>query len=692
MSAISDSERLARPRIGSRRREAGPLAGLRRRWNEAEPLVAPPREAWPLALRRIRVIGFAVLGIELVALCWWGALLAHRFALTADFATYGNALFQISHGTLLPVDSITGGSVLKGAFELILWPLAAVQAIWPHPVTLKLLAALAMVGAQGLALAWICDIAAVRATRERLTTAASVGLVGLGVVLLVANPWNAYSLSFDFHPEPFMVLALVGTARDLFRDRRTAWIWALLLCACSAVGATYLVAIGIGAAATGRYRLRRGLSMALFGLAWLLLVSALHAESYNSGVFLPLVDGTQKFSLHGAQSSSFDVVKAVVEHPGRAWSLFWPNHTNIWAALSSPGLVGVLWPPALLVSLLQSFETGFIPVKAGFSNPGFINNVMAGPLVTIGTVVLCAALLGNKRYRWAVAPLGVLLAANTVLWAVVWFPSFSGRWLTVSSATASTLRNVEGRIGPTDEVIASQGVVGAFTNRRWVYALTYDAPALIRARRVWLIVTPRAGIELQSPAESYSDIARISDLPGAHLVEARNGVWAFEWNPPAGTRKVSMAGSDTSVPAWITGGTSEHVVRRGNRSNWYAASSAKPGYALSGDYWREHPGNYVASVSLAVAAGPAPVKIEVWDDSMGKLLVRRMLGNTNGPTTVRLPVDVQTAPGDSAFGGWGLWKATPAAGPPGDSLEIRVWSPGGVGRVKVYSARLSVGG
>ena len=690
MSAISDSERLPRPRIGSRERKPGPFAILRGRWTEAEPLVAPPREAWPLALRRIRLVGFAVLGIELVALCWWGALLAHRFDLTADFATYANAMYQISHGTLLPVQTISNISVVRGAFELILWPLAFVQAIWPHAVTLKILPALAMVGAQGIALAWICDIVAAGAIRDRFTTAASVGLVGLGVLLLVADPWYAFNLSFDFHPEPFMVLALVATARDLFRHRRTAWIWALLLCICSAVGATYLIALGIGAAASGRYRLRRGLSMALFGLAWLALVAALHAETYNSGIFQQLVAGARHFSLRGAQSSSFDVIKAVIEHPGRAWSILWPNRINIWANVSAPGILGLFWPPALLASVFQSLETGFLPVKSGFSAPGFTDNILAEPLITIGTVALCAALLGNKRYRRVVAPLAVVLAANTVLWGVVWFPNLVTRWLTVSSATASTLRKVEARIGPTDEVVASQGVVGAFAYRRWVYDLPYHQPVHVHARRVWLIVTPRAGIETLLTAESYADISTIADLPGSHLVVAQNGVWAFEWNPPAGTKTVAMATTDTSIPAWTAGGNNGHNVQRGKRSNWYTASTVKPGYALSGDYWREPAGNYVASVSLAVAAGSANVNVEVWDASAKRLLVRRVLQHTNGRTTVHLPVGVRTARGEGVFRGWGAWSMTPAAPFPGDNLEIRVWSPGGVGRVKVYSARMRV--
>jgi hypothetical protein len=685
MSVISDSERLPKLRVGSRGRRAGPFAGLRSRWHETAPLVAP-RETWPLALRRARVIGYAVLGIELVVLCWWMALLVRRDAITWDFAFYSQAIYLISHGTLLPFSTLTGTGFLHNSFELITWPLAVLQMVWPHPVTLKILQALAMVGAQGIALAWICDIAAMRATQDRSATAASVGLVGLGVLLLVANPWYVFSLSFDFHPEPFMILFLVAAARDLFRQRRTAWIWALLLCFCSGIGATFLVALGIGAAASGRRRLRLGLGVALLGVAWLVLVAALHG-SENNGVYGALITGRD----HGSSltTSSLDVtVKALIRHPGRAWSILWSNHINIWAALSAAGIVGLLWPFALFPGVVMFLETGLTGLGHLFSDPGIQNNIIAGPLITIGTVALCAGLLGNKRYRRAIPALVALLAANAVLWAIVWFPNISPRWLHTSSIAASTLRSLEPRIRPSDEVVVSQGAIGAFANRQWLYPVT-SGTIPVHAHRVWIIVTPRVGIEVLTPAQSYADIRRFAELPGSRLVLGEHGVWAYEWNPPGGTKTIPVPRTgDGTLPAWTVGGLAGRVVRTGRKSTWYVASTSKAGYALSNAYWRKGAGNYLASVSLSIARS-RNVNVEVWDDSTNTLLARRVLQDTDGRTTVRLPADIRTAPGDHIFAGWGLWSKTPASPRPGDNLEIRVWSPGGAGRVKVYTVSLT---
>jgi len=250
------------------------------------------------------------------------------------------------------------------------------------------------------------------------------------------------------------------------------------------------------------------------------------------------------------------------------------------------------------------------------------------------------------------------------------------------------LRSLEPRISPSDEVVVSQGAIGAFANRQWLYpAVSGKIP--VHAHRIWMIVTPRVGIEVLTPAQSYADIRRFAALPGSRLVLAEHGVWAYEWNAPGGTKTIpTLPTGDASLPAWTIGGIDGRDVRTGRKSTWYVASTAKTGYTLSNAYWRKDAGNYLASVSLSVAH-IRNVNVEVWDDSTNTLLARRVLQDTHGRTTVRLPADIRTAPGSHLFGGWGLWRKTPASPLPGDNLEIRVWSPGGAGRVKVYSASLT---
>jgi uncharacterized membrane protein len=688
MSAISDRERLPRLRVGRRNRGASPFEGIRRRWNEAEPLVAPQRNTWPLALRRARLIGLVILGVQLVVLCIWSAVLAHRFALTEDFAAYSQAVYLISHGTLNPYSTPFLAPFWKNSVELITWPLAVIQMVWPHPVTLKVLQTLAMVGAEAVAFGWICDIAALRARRDQ-TTATPVLLVGLGALLLVSNPWYVYMLSFDFHPGPFMVLFLIATARDTYRGRRRAWIWAGLLLASSALGGTYVIALGIGLALSGRFMLRKGLGVALLGLVWLGIVAALHGNG-STQVYGELIAGVKGPVVARGTSlgryTTIDVVKALFEHPLRALNILWPNRVNMWAEISAAGLIGVAWPAALLPAIVILLESGLIAGSL-FSSPGLQNNTPVGPLVTVGTIALLAALVGSRRYRRVVVPtLLAALAINATAWAAIWLPQVPGRWLTVSPGAAATLREISTKLRPADEVVASQGVIGGFAGRQWLYTLELRNQRFpVKARKVWVIIAPRDGIEVLRAAQAYADVAALSHRRGWNLEEASNDVWAFEWTAPKKVTDFVLTGRYTSIAPWTTGGAAGTVVTSGKPSNWHVGSGTKPGYTFSGDEWRKKAGRYRASVTLSVER---TANVEVWDDSTNKLLTRTVLPDTHGRITVQLPVDLRAAPGNPVYGGWGPWRMTPQTAPPGDLLEIRVWSPGGKGQVKVYDAGL----
>ena len=54
---------------------------------------------------------------------------------------------------------------------------------------------------------------------------------------------------------------------------------------------------------------------------------------------------------------------------------------------------------------------------------------------------------------------------------------------------------------------------------------------------------------------------------------------------------------------------------------------------------------------------------------------------------VELPVDATIAYPVSVYSGWGPFRAAMIPPPPGNRLEVRVWSPG-AGTVNVYRAKL----
>ena len=134
------------------RSAAPPLAWIRRRWTDAEPIIAPPRSEWPPALRRLRRIGLALIAVQFLAFCVWSSVLVHRFALTHDFVSYEQAFYLISHGHLNPFSTSFGHPFWQDHGSFLLWPLAFLQWLWPHPTTLLWLQDAAAAGAEAVAL------------------------------------------------------------------------------------------------------------------------------------------------------------------------------------------------------------------------------------------------------------------------------------------------------------------------------------------------------------------------------------------------------------------------------------------------------------------------------------------------------------------------------------------------------------
>ncbi|HEY7932184.1 MAG TPA: hypothetical protein VID48_00020, partial [Solirubrobacteraceae bacterium] len=567
------------------------------RWNNAQAFVVPPREEWPVALRRARIVGLCLLGIQFLGLCWWNQVLANRYALTSDFSTYAQATYLIAHGHLDPYSTTLGHAFWRDHSAFIVWPIALVQSLWPHPVTLLWLQDAATFGMQATALAWICDIAAGLARRRR-TVAGPVALVALGAIVLVPNPWMLWASSFDFHVEAFSALCAVATARNLFLGRRRAWLWALLGLATGDLGASYLAAVGASSALSGRIRLRQGGLIALLGVAWFLLLSVIHGTQGSPAHAYALIVTGSGTGMVPKHDSAMSVLSGALAHPARAARALWGNRIDLWANLSPAGVVGLVWVPVLVPTALMLAESQFTSI-VDFSYPGF-QSIAVTPLVAVGTVALFSTLIGSQSVgrarRWLARIFFVSVILNAVAWSVIWIPHAPGRWLTVSPGAAAVLHNVQAKIGPNDEVIASQGILGAFADRKSAYYLldaTMTVP--VRTHKVWVIFAPTQGIELASVAGTYADIAAFGETPGANLVAAANGIWAFEWNVPPGTTALRLKPPrNPKIPAWAVPGSAGATVQDGPQRDWHMASTRRSGYVVDHAYWRETPGVYRA--------------------------------------------------------------------------------------------------
>jgi uncharacterized membrane protein len=622
------------------------------------------------AVRRVRRIGYAVLGLQLIGFMIWSQLLSSRFALTIDFAEYENAWFLIAHGHLDPLNTVGNGVFWRNHSEFIMWPLALLYWLWPHQVTLLWIQDAGVVAAEAVAFTWLCEIAA-----SRRPAAGARWLAATGLVLLVADPWIWWSVSFDFHTESLFVPLLMLLARDLANGRRRAWLWVVPLVACGDVADTYLVGIGIATMLVARGRRMTGAAVAAVGAVATGFVTLIHGN-------LGSASAIQAYSyLAGAGPamtvSTSALIKAVASHPLSVIKALWGKRTDIWASIAPAGVLGLgfIWilPIVGIILLEDNLDNNLV-----FARPSF-QSLAVYILVPVGSIWALAAM---RSRRWAAAAAAILLI-QTVGWSVIWAPQVPVSWLRVSAASAGTLARVSAAIPNSATVISSEGIVGRFAGRPVVES---EVPSS-RLRAIgltWVVVTPTAGIEVQTVAGALAFVAELARMPGVRLEAHANGVWAFSLRAPASGTALSVPATAQTLPAWASPGPAGRPVLAGPVSRWHATSTGKPGYVAAGLEWRVRTGTYTASAELSSSG---PVNVEVWDNTGGVLLARRIVPASSHPETVTFPVDAATHYQPSQFSGWGPFRADMIPPPPGQRLEIRVWSPGHE-TVNVYTASL----
>ena len=383
----------------------------------------------------------------------------------------------------------------------------------------------------------------------------------------------------------------------------------------------------------------------------------------------------------GANLTTGQMVRGIVSHPVRLIEALGQKRADVTAALLPGGAIGILFRPLLpviTVALLSSV------LSAGwrFAQPSF-QLLPVYVLVPVGTV---AALAWLSRRRVGTARVfSILLVAQALCWAAIWGPQVPVHWLRVTGPTAATLADVRAQIPESDEVVASQGVLGPFAGRLDVHALASTSKTAVSGTDVWFVITPSAGTELQTTASSMAFIGQLAGPMHAQLIASANGVWAFRWHRPAGQHWVIVPDGTGRVPAWTAVGAGGHAATSGSVSEWHAGSTRRLGYVTDGIEWLEPVGSYTVQVALS-ATGPA--NVEVWDDNgRGALLARRSITGAAGRQSVSLPVSISTALRSGVYSGWGPFSAHFVPPVPGQRIEVRVWT-GGNATVKVYSARI----
>ena len=628
------------------------------------------------SLRRMRQAGLVVFLVELVGLGVWSSIVWERFSLTWDFSLLDGAATTISHSTFS-----AAWQTVKGHFDaVILWPMAWLTRLPPHGLVLLWAQDLAVVGAAAVAFLWICDILERRSTERSIS---SNWLAGLGLVLLLANPWIFLTPAFDLHLEAFGTVFILLAARDLYRGRlRSSLLWVAATVTCGFVAATYIAGLALGALLDGRKQQRGvGIGLLAAGVIGFLMMTVLGQAS-------TFVVTYYSYLTYSRASTLPQLAGYLLIHPSPALKLLWEQRERILANLAPSGLLGVFSGWGAGVALLIVLEN-ILQANDGLRTPSF-QWLALYMFVAVGTVMVLQRLSDaavTKFARGAVLTLVVFTAADTFGWAAVWTPTFPGTWLRVSPAAAKVLRQLDATIPKNAPMIVSQGVVGDFPSHPWFFALTGGtSPLPTSGAPVWVVLAPAQGIEIEYPGQQQALVTRLAQDSNAKLIAHGAGVWGFRWTPSPGTNLLTVPGPTAPIGGWAIVGSSGRQQMTGPSNEWAAVSTGRPGYVVSGDYYYRNPGSYDATVMLS-SSGPAV--IEVWNKTGNTLLRRVPIGPTHGETSVTVPVTLKHLYRyEHTFHGWGPFSVTPAVLPKGNDVEVRVLQPAG-GALAVYSVSLS---
>jgi hypothetical protein len=646
------------------------------------------------SLGRLRRIALAVFALQLLAMLVWSHVLWSRFALTDDYAQYWQAWWKVSQGHLNPYDSVALHSFWKDHAVVLMWPIALVTHWGLGGYTPMAVQDILIVSAELVAFSWLLEL-----LRERdlglVTPNWAVGAVS--VLLLVANPWIYWAASFDVHfdvvlPAPFVVLALRAL---YYRRYHQLALWTVLILLCGDVAATFTAAVGItGLLASvwpGQRRVVASAAVLIAGLAGYLVISHLGGNSGSSAIVQTIAHGHVTTSAGAPAPTNASESLQILLHPWRVAFAPFHNLRNVWALLTPAGLLGLLsvWslPLAAVVAVENTAAGSF------FSAVTFQYLVTWAPLVVGG--VFTTRLLSHRRWgRILATGLIAVSVLNSVGWVAVWLPTTNHTWIQVDSGAAKILSEAQQMIPPDAEVIASQGVIGRFSDRNVVFAFpgnrNEDYP--VERHEIYFIVAPFQGLEIVPVNETLDLLGNLAGPVGAKLVLHGHGIWVFKWDAPesAHTIDASAGYDEQAVPVWATRSAIGAPTFNGPSSDWTMSTTSRAGgYLLYGAYFQRTPGDYVLRVKMS-SSGTA--NVEAWDDYANVLLGRRVVPETNRTVTVDVPVHIGESYPPPLFRGHFLFKRNPQPPLGGQPIEARIYLPPATTGVIYSVALLPAGG
>jgi hypothetical protein len=486
----------------------------------------------------------AVLGVQLVGLILYSAYLYHRFDVSEDFAHNAQAWFLIGSGHLDPVDTVRVPTTLflRDHFDLVLWPLSLLRLLSSSAVTLLFVQDLAIVAAEAVTMMWVVRVCDEYLERWRL----GAELIALGV--LVANAWWYETASFDIHLPPLGLPLAVLTGYLLWCGRsRRALIPAACCLLFGAVVVELVAFVGIGALLTRRVRDGGGTVVAavitVVSLAWLFIVtgSGFNQASNIASQYSYLIGP-------GASGGALSILRGIVRHPGTAIHTVAGRWHAIGRPLAMAGLLGLLTPGGALVAIGVLVPAALASSTAYSSSAAAFQTVALVPFVLVGTVMVLArgatrawGAGGRLRDRRVVVGLATVVIALALFQDTRLLANLRAAWWRVTPPASAALAAVLAHTPPRAEVIASNGIVGRFSERRYVYILAFAPQTFpVKTDDVVFVITPSQGNEAMLPPFTRIDATYVTTALHARTLLDRDGVVAVQWRPPPGTRSVTL--------------------------------------------------------------------------------------------------------------------------------------------------------
>lgn len=496
----------------------------------------------------LRRLGWVLFGVQLVAMVVFSIVEYQRFALTKDFGINAQGLWLISHGHLDPYSTVAGAQLWQNNAEFILWPISLVYRLFPHAWFILILQDGVVVLTELVVFAWILDV--LIAERHRLSDRAIRGLALGSLGALLVNPWAYETIAFDFHTHVFAALFAVFAGRDLWRGRSARlWVWVPLAFVSNAPGGLYIAGLGLTGIIAGRRTRANGVALALAGAAYFLLITSLGGDGvggHGLSAWYGYLVGP-----HRGRVGIFDVLLGALRHPNLVAHMVRARWMTIFEFVLPMGLIGTVSPWGFGVALVVfapsalTASTNFLRFDQSFQS------WPALPFVLLGTVLL----LIRVKQRGRVGERA--FAASTTVWAVcaivlalALLPGLPRYWISVDTKGASVLSSIERQVPAQAEVAASNGVVGRFSERPFVYVLGYSSQTgqfavttsvPVRAKTVVFVVAPNQGVEGGLDQLYRRTVQILRHRIHAKEIASSNGIYVFVWHPPAGVRSVVIS-------------------------------------------------------------------------------------------------------------------------------------------------------